>query len=80
MMTGGLCKDSLFCGSKTGRIPPIGSVWTWLPGFAMIDDGLGFSLVPWSASLEQHLGRHVSRIARIRRIERSFGRARGRSI
>jgi hypothetical protein len=48
--------------------------------FAMIDDGLGFSLVPWSPSLEQHLGRHVSGIARIGRIEWSFGRARGPSI
>ena len=48
--------------------------------FAMIDDGLGFSLVPWSPSLEQHLGRHISGIARIGRIEWSFGRARGPSI
>jgi type IV secretory pathway VirD2 relaxase len=48
--------------------------------FAMIDDGLGFSLVPWSPSLEQQLGRHVSGIARIGRIEWSFGRARGPSI
>jgi type IV secretory pathway VirD2 relaxase len=31
--------------------------------FAMIDDGLGFSLVPWRPVLEQHLGRHVSGIA-----------------
>jgi hypothetical protein len=48
--------------------------------FAMIDDGLGFSLVPWSPSLEQQLGRHVSGIARIGRIEWSFGMARGPSI
>jgi len=48
--------------------------------FAMIDDGLGFSLVPWSPSLEQRLGRHVSGIARIGRIEWSFGRAHGPSI
>ncbi|MFX8358778.1 DUF3363 domain-containing protein, partial [Acinetobacter baumannii] len=27
--------------------------------FAMIDDGLGFQLVPWSPSLEKQLGRHV---------------------
>jgi hypothetical protein len=25
--------------------------------FAMIDDGLGFQLVPWSPSLEKQLGR-----------------------
>jgi type IV secretory pathway VirD2 relaxase len=28
--------------------------------FAMIDDGLGFSLVPWSKQLDRHLGQHVS--------------------
>ncbi|MER9365012.1 relaxase/mobilization nuclease and DUF3363 domain-containing protein [Mesorhizobium sp. M0518] len=32
--------------------------------FAMIDDGLGFQLVPWTPSLEKHLGRHVSGVAR----------------
>jgi hypothetical protein len=29
----------------------------------MIDDGLGFSLVPWRPALEQHIGRHISGIA-----------------
>jgi type IV secretory pathway VirD2 relaxase len=28
--------------------------------FAMIDDGLGFQLVPWRPALDQHLGRHVT--------------------
>ena len=32
--------------------------------FAMIDDGLGFRLVPWASSLEQQLGRQVSGIVR----------------
>ncbi len=32
--------------------------------FAMIDDGLGFQLVPWTPSLEKQIGRHVSGIAR----------------
>ncbi|MGE0769977.1 MAG: relaxase/mobilization nuclease domain-containing protein [Hyphomicrobiaceae bacterium] len=32
--------------------------------FAMIDDGLGFQLVPWSPSLERNLGKHVSGVAR----------------
>jgi type IV secretory pathway VirD2 relaxase len=32
--------------------------------FAMISDGLGFQLVPWSPSLEKHLGQQVSGIAR----------------
>ena len=31
--------------------------------FAMIDDGLGFQLVPWRPALEQHLDRQVSGIA-----------------
>jgi hypothetical protein len=48
--------------------------------FAMIDDGLGFSLVPWSPSLERHLGRQVSGIAHASRIEWSLGRARGPNI
>jgi type IV secretory pathway VirD2 relaxase len=48
--------------------------------FAMIDDALGFSLVPWSPSLERHLDHHVSGITRIGRVEWSFGRARGPSI
>ncbi|MUZ65665.1 relaxase/mobilization nuclease domain-containing protein [Agrobacterium vitis] len=46
--------------------------------FAMIDDGLGFSLVPWSPSLEMQLGRHVSGVARgDGGIDWSFGRKRG---
>jgi type IV secretory pathway VirD2 relaxase len=28
--------------------------------FAMIDDGLGFQLVPWRPALDQHLGQHVT--------------------
>ena len=32
--------------------------------FAMLDDGLGFQLVPWSRSLEKQIGRHVSGVAR----------------
>jgi type IV secretory pathway VirD2 relaxase len=31
--------------------------------FAMIDDGLGFSLVPWRAELERRLGQQVSGVA-----------------
>lgn len=46
--------------------------------FAMIDDGLGFSLVPWSPSLEKQLGRHVAGITRSDgRIDWDFGRKRG---
>uniref|UniRef100_B0SV60 MobA/VirD2-like nuclease domain-containing protein n=1 Tax=Caulobacter sp. (strain K31) TaxID=366602 RepID=B0SV60_CAUSK len=46
--------------------------------FAMIDDGLGFSLVPWSPSLEKQLGKHVSGISRADGgVDWSFGRNRG---
>jgi type IV secretory pathway VirD2 relaxase len=48
--------------------------------FAMIDDGLGFSLVPWTPSLERHMGREVVGIARVGRIEWTFARARGLGI
>ncbi|WP_296739758.1 VirD2 family relaxase/mobilization nuclease [Mesorhizobium sp.] len=46
--------------------------------FAMIDDGLGFQLVPWSPSLEKQLGRHVSGVARDDGgVDWDFGRKRG---
>jgi type IV secretory pathway VirD2 relaxase len=46
--------------------------------FAMIDDGLGFSLVPWTPSLERQLGRRVSGVVRSGgAIDWSFGRKRG---
>ena len=32
--------------------------------FAMIDDGLGFQLVPWTPSLEKKIGQHITGIAR----------------
>jgi hypothetical protein len=44
--------------------------------FAMIDDGLGFQLVPWSPSIEKHLDRHVSGIARGSGVDWSLGRKR----
>ncbi len=45
--------------------------------FAMIDDGLGFQLVPWSPSIEKHLGRHVSGISRAHGgVDWSLGRKR----
>jgi hypothetical protein len=31
--------------------------------FAMIDDGFGFSLVPWRGELERRLGQQVSGVA-----------------
>lgn len=46
--------------------------------FALIDDGLGFQLVPWTPSLERQLGQHVSGVARgDGGVDWSFGRKRG---
>lgn len=46
--------------------------------FAMIDDGLGFSLVPWRSVLEQRLRRQVAGVAMAGGgIEWTFGRTRG---
>ena len=45
--------------------------------FAMIDDGLGFSLVPWTPTLERHLGRQVAGVATAMGVDWSFGRKRG---
>ena len=46
--------------------------------FAMIDNGLGFQLVPWRPALEQQLGRQVSGVlAPGGNVDWSFGRKRG---
>ena len=46
--------------------------------FAMIDDGLGFQLVPWRPALEQQLGRQVSGVMMPSGgVDWSFGRKRG---
>ncbi len=49
--------------------------------FAMIDDGLGFRLVPWASTLEQQLGRQVSGVVRAGGgIDWTLGRKRGLGI
>lgn len=46
--------------------------------FAMIDNGLGFELVPWKPALDQHLGRHVAGVIQPGGgIDWSLGRKRG---
>jgi type IV secretory pathway VirD2 relaxase len=46
--------------------------------FAMVDNGLGFKLVPWTPSMEKHLGQHISGVARADGgVDWSFGRKRG---
>jgi type IV secretory pathway VirD2 relaxase len=49
--------------------------------FAMLADGMGFQLVPWTPAIEQHLGRHVSgAMAPGGGNDWSFGRKRGLSL
>lgn len=48
--------------------------------FAMIDNGLGFQLVPWIPSLERELGRQVNGIAGPGSVDWSFGRRRDLSL
>jgi type IV secretory pathway VirD2 relaxase len=48
--------------------------------FAMIDNGLGFQLVPWIPSLERELGRQVNGIAGPTGVDWSFGRKRDLSL
>jgi type IV secretory pathway VirD2 relaxase len=48
--------------------------------FAMIDNGLGFQLVPWLPSLERELGRQVSGIAGPGGVDWNLGRKRELSL
>ena len=48
--------------------------------FAMIDNGLGFQLVPWLPSLERELGRQVNGIAGPGGVDWNFGRKRELSL
>jgi type IV secretory pathway VirD2 relaxase len=48
--------------------------------FAMIDNGLGFQLVPWIPSLERELGRQVNGIAGPGGVDWNLGRRRDLSI
>ncbi len=49
--------------------------------FAMIDDGMGFQLVPWRPALEQQLGKQVAGVmAPGGGVDWSFGRKRGLAI
>ena len=48
--------------------------------FAMIDDGMGFQLVPWRPALEQHLGKEVRGVATATGIDWRLGRKRDLSV
>ncbi len=48
--------------------------------FAMLDDGIGFSLVPWKPVMEPKLGQAVSALRRGTSVSWEFGRKRGPSV
>ncbi|GAB6048339.1 DUF3363 domain-containing protein [Methyloparacoccus murrellii] len=48
--------------------------------YAMLDDGMGFSLVPWKPVIEQHLGQTVTAVIRINGVSWELGRQRGLAI
>jgi hypothetical protein len=46
--------------------------------FAMLDDGIGFQLVPWQPALDQRIGQHISGVVRGGDgVDWSFARKRG---
>ncbi len=47
--------------------------------FAMLDDGLGFSLVPWRPVIEHRLGQTLSAVVRGEHVVWNLGRQRGLS-
>ncbi|POS09927.1 relaxase/mobilization nuclease domain-containing protein [Burkholderia gladioli] len=48
--------------------------------YAMLDDGMGFSLVPWKPVIEQRLGQHLAATVRCGSVSWEVGRQRGPSI
>jgi hypothetical protein len=48
--------------------------------YAMLDDGMGFSLVPWRPVIEQRLGQQISATVRGTGVSWEVGRQRGISI
>ncbi|UPJ54633.1 relaxase/mobilization nuclease and DUF3363 domain-containing protein [Bradyrhizobium sp. 200] len=63
----------------TGRLAGVASLVSGR--FAMIDNGLGFQLVPWQPLLEKRIGQHISGLQRDDGgIDWTFGRNRGLSL
>jgi hypothetical protein len=65
---------------QTIRGKLIGSAQLASGRFAMIDDGLGFSLVPWRPVIENEIGREVVGVMRGDDISWQFGRKQGLGI
>jgi len=70
-----------FTTAKTGEYVSgtlVGSTQLASGRFAMIDDGIGFQLVPWQPVLDKRIGQHISGILRnAGGIEWSLGRKLG---
>ncbi|MCX5565823.1 relaxase/mobilization nuclease domain-containing protein [Alcaligenes phenolicus] len=48
--------------------------------YAMLDDGRGFTLVPWKPVIERRLGQHIAAMVRGGRVSWDIGRQRGLSM
>lgn len=48
--------------------------------FAMLDDGMGFALVPWRPVIEQRLGQQISAVVRGSSVTWQLGRQRGMGV
>jgi hypothetical protein len=48
--------------------------------FAMLDDGVGFTLVPWRPVIEKRLGQHLSAVIQGSRVSCEVGRSRMLSL
>ena len=48
--------------------------------FAMLDDGVGFSLVPWRPVIEKRLGQQLSALVDGNRVNWELGRSRSLSL
>jgi hypothetical protein len=70
-----------FTAAKTGEYVSgtlVGSTQLASGRFVMIDDGIGFQLVPWQPVLDKRIGQHIVGTVRdAGGIEWSFGRKRG---
>jgi type IV secretory pathway VirD2 relaxase len=73
-----------FTAAKTGEYVSgtlVGSARLASGRFAMVDDGIGFQLVPWQPLLERRIGQHITGTVRAAGgIEWSFGRNRGLAL
>jgi type IV secretory pathway VirD2 relaxase len=73
-----------FTAAKTGEYVSgtlVGSTQLASGRFAMIDDGIGFQLVPWQPVLDKRIGQHITGTVRdAGGIEWNFGRKRGLGI